>query len=70
MQGKSMDILAAVQEVNKIKETLITVRNSKETKFKVVFKEIYKKFLLGELLKTSNMLSTGFNRESFIRGNP
>ena len=38
-----MDILAAVQEVNKIKETLITVRNSTETKFKVVFKEISRK---------------------------
>ena len=43
IQGKSMDILAAVQEVNKIKETLITVRNSTEKKFKFVFKEISRK---------------------------
>ena len=46
MQGKSMD----VQEVNKVKETLIAVRISLETKFKVVFNVMSKKaFLAGRL---------------------
>ena len=51
LQGESINVVAEVQEVNKVKETLITVRISTETKFKVVFEEMSKKaYLAGRII--------------------